>query len=187
MSLYLTAILPPQQLSEEIDDIRKEIAARFDVHAALKPPVHITLFRPVSMRADMEQHLIKWLKPVGTQHEPFTQELENFDSFNNKTLFIHCIKNTFIHNLQKDVATVFNKNKIDPREVKGSSRFHPHITIAYRDVQPQVFETLWTEFKNRKLKRSFMVNHFTLLKHDGKKWQPFEEFQLHKPANLMLF
>lgn len=187
MSLYLTAILPPAALAEEINDIRKEISEKYNVHAALKPPVHITLYRPVNMEPALEKHLIQLLKPVCHLHQPFKQDLENFDSFNNKTLFVNCVKQPLLNNLQKDISTVFNKNKIDPLEVKGNTRFHPHITIAYRDVKPEIFVSLWDEFKNRKLKRSFLVDHFSLLKHDGKKWQPLEDFPLKKIEELELF
>lgn len=187
MSLYLTAILPPADLSEEIDEIRKELSVKYQVFAALKPPVHITLYRPLDVESKLENYLINLLKPIGNLHKPFVQELENFDSFNNKTLFVHCLKQPLLNNLQKDISTVIYKNQIDVPEVKSNSSFHPHITIAYRDVKPEVFIPLWDEFKNRKLKRRFTVDRFTLLKHDGKKWQPIEHFSLSKQDELLLF
>ncbi|RYD68897.1 MAG: 2'-5' RNA ligase family protein, partial [Sphingobacteriales bacterium] len=145
MSLYLTAILPPQELSEEIDEIRKELSEKYQVFAALKPPVHITLYRPLDIESKQESHLIKLLKPVGHLHKPFTQELENFDSFNNKTLFVHCVKQPLLNSLQKDISAVMYKNNIDVPDVKSNNRFHPHITIAYRDVKPETFIPLWDE------------------------------------------
>ena len=187
MSLYLTAILPPPDLSEEIDDIRKELSEKYQVFAALKPPVHITLYRPLDVESKLESHLIKLLKPVSGLHKPFVQELENFDSFNNKTLFVHCIKQPLLNRLQQDIAAVIYKNKIDVPDVKSNNSFHPHITLAYRDVKPEVFIPLWDEFKNRKFKRRFTVDHFTLLKHDGKKWHPLEHFPLNKSEELLLF
>ncbi|WP_256009478.1 2'-5' RNA ligase family protein [Desertivirga xinjiangensis] len=187
MSLYLTAILPPTALSEEIDDIRKEISARFNVFSALKPPVHITLFRPLNVETSLEKHLIKWLKPITLLHKPFAIELENFDSFNNKTLFVHCIKNPLLQALQKDISGIFNTNKVCREELSGNNRFHPHITVAFRDVKPEVFDQLWLEFKNRKLKRSFIADRVSLLKHDGRKWNLMTEFILQKGDELRLF
>jgi len=187
MSLYLTAILPPEELSEQIDEIRKEFSERYNIFAALKPPVHITLYRPVNMDESLEQHLIKQLKPVRYNHNPFTQELLNFDSFNIQTLYITAVKNPLLSALQKDISAVFTKNKIDPKEVKGNTAFHPHLTIAYRDIPPDVFPAIWNELKNRKFKRSFLLDRFTLLKHNGKKWEVLEEFPLQKPQNLELF
>ena len=187
MSLYLTAILPPKDLSEQIDDIRKELSDRYKIFAALKPPVHITLFRPVNIDESIEDNLVKLLKPVGLKHNPFEQELLNFDSFNIQTLFIAAVKNPFLKNLQKDIAAVFNKNKIDVREVKGNTTFHPHITIAYRDIPPETFPLIWDDLKNRKFKRTFSIDRFTLLKHNGKRWEIFQEFPLQKQEDLLLF
>lgn len=179
--------MPPAQLSEQIDEIRQELSDRYKIYAGLKPPVHITLFRPVNIEESTEVSLVKLLKPVCFNHKPFTQELLNFESFNIQTLFIKAVKHPFLGALQKDITAVFNKNKIDPKEVKGNTTFHPHVTIAYRDIPPEVFPEIWNELKNRKFKRSFTVDRFSLLKHDGKKWQIFEEFKLQKPEVLELF
>lgn len=187
MSIYLTAILPPSSLSEEISEIREEISGKFKVYKALKPPVHITLFRPVHLEEEREKHLIRLLKPVSMQHRPFEQSLENFDSFNNQTLYIRVAKTPLLQALQKDIAGVFNKNKIDPREVKGNTSFSPHITIAYRDIPPNVFPVLWNEYKNRKFRRNFSIEKFSLLKHDGEQWNLLEEYPLQKPTDLQLF
>ncbi len=187
MSLYLTSILPPAYLSDEIDDIRKELSDRYQMFAALKPPVHITLYRPVDVSQNFELQLIKLLQPVSRAHSPFTVDLLNFNSFNIQTLYITAIKSPILHGLQKDVSAVFNKNKIDPKEVKGNTTFHPHVTVAYRDVPPEKFPFIWDELKNRKFKRSFSVNYFTLLKHDGKQWQRFRDFELQKAEELKLF
>lgn len=187
MNLYLLAILPPSYISEEIDEMRKELSAKYQVFAALKPPVHITLYRPVRIEQAAEEHFIKMLKPVSASHYPFGQQIENFGSFNNKTLFVNTPKNPFIKSLQKDIAAIISRNKIDPAAVKSNSTFNPHITIAYRDVKPDVFERMWEEFKNAKIKRSFMVNHFDLLKHDGLKWIVLKEYPLQKTPELTLF
>jgi 2'-5' RNA ligase len=187
MSLYLTAILPPPHLSEEIDDIRIELSERYQIFAALKPPVHITLYRPVSVSQGFEPQLIKLLQPVGYEHRPFQLDLSNFGSFNIQTIFVSAVKNLFLSDLQKDISAVYNKNKIDPKEVKGNTAFHPHLTVAYRDIPPEKFPLIWSEMKNRKYKRSFLVDHFTLLKHDGKHWQRLKEFVLQKPEDLQLF
>ncbi len=187
MSLYLTAILPPGPLDEQIREIREEISIQFKVYKALKPPVHITLFRPVQADDAFESRLIRLLSPVALLHDPFEQHLENFDSFNNHTLYIRAVKNPSLLALQKDIASVYNKNKIDPKEVKGSTGFSPHVTVAYRDLTPEVFAALWNDYKNRKFKRTFKVEKFSLLKHDGNQWNILEEFPLQKPLQGVLF
>ncbi len=187
MSLYLTAIMPPLELAEQIREIKEELSERFRTYAALKPPVHITLYRPVNIKEDFENHLMKVLKPIGYSHAPFKVDLLNYDCFTIQTLFISVVKNSLLGDLQKEISSVFHKNKIDPKEHTGNTTFHPHITVAYRDIPPEAFPVIWDEYKNKKFKRSFLVDHFSLLKHNGKQWQIFKEFPLQKIENPGLF
>ncbi len=188
-SIYLLAILPPEELSAQIDLIRQECSEKFKVYMALKPPVHITLFRTFNMDESLEKHVHKLLKPVIYSHHPFEQELENFDCFNVHAVYIRALKNPAIAAMQKQISHIMNKSKIDPRESKtGNTLFTPHVTIAYRDIPPKIFPALWDEYKNRKFKRSFMVEKFTLLKHDYTKWNILEEFKLTEAVKeLTLF
>jgi 2'-5' RNA ligase len=185
-NLYLLAILPPKQLSEQIDDIRKECAERFNVKAGLKPPVHITLFRPFFLEPEREDWLVRLLLPASVL-PPFEQELENFDSFNTHTVFIRALKNSSIAVLQRTISAIINRHKIDPKEVKGNTLFRPHVTIAYRDISPEVFPGMWEEYKNRTFKRNFKVDGFSLLKHDGKRWNILRNFPLKQSGVLTLF
>ena len=185
-SLYFIAILPPEELSEQIDDIRKECAERFQVKAGLKPPVHITLYRPFHLEQELENHLIKSLSTVTYSHSPFEQQLENFDSFNAHTLYIRAIKNPKLAALQKNITSVILRHKLDVREVKGNTLFTPHVTIAYRDIPPETFPLIWETFKDKKFKRSFMTERFALLKHDGKKWNVLKNYGLkYQPASTL--
>lgn len=188
-SIYLLAIVPPAQLSSQIDEIRQECSQKFKVYKALKPPVHISLFRPFTMDDSLEKHLHKLLMPVTHSHHPFEQELENFDCFNSNVLYILVAKTEALGAMQKEISAIMNKSKIDPRETKtGNTLFTPHITIAYRDIPPETFPLLWAEYKNRKFKRSFTVDRFTLLKHYYKNWNVLEEFRLAEARDeLRLF
>lgn len=187
MGLYLTAVLPPQKLSLQIDEIRQELSAKFKIYAALKQPVHITLYRPIKFDDKLESQFVKILKLIGERHEPFNQNLLNFGAFNIQTAFIVAEKCGAIAALQKDISAVIRKNKIDVKVIKGNTTFYPHITIAYRDIPPDLFPRIWNELKNRKFERFFCVDRFYLLKHDGQKWQYFNEFLLRRPQMLELF
>ncbi|MDF3077698.1 MAG: hypothetical protein K0S09_1587 [Sphingobacteriaceae bacterium] len=178
-SIYLLAILPPEELSAQINEIRQECSEKFKVYKGLKPPVHITLFRTFTMDNSLEKHLHKLLMPVTHSHHPFEQQVENFDCFNSHVLYIRVLKTEALSAMQREISAIMNKSKIDPRETKtGNTLFTPHITIAYRDIPPETFPLMWEEYQNRKFKRSFTVDRFTLLKHDFKKWNVLEEFRL---------
>ena len=186
-SLYLLALLPPPDLSAQIDEIRKECSEKFKVYKALRPPVHITLYRPVYMEESFEKRFSLLMKTVGYSVKPFIQELENFDEFNSQVVYIKALKNTGLLELRQLIVSVFRKHRIDPKESTGSLSFLPHITIAYRDVLPEVFPLIWAEYKGRKFKKKFSADHFTLLKHDQKQWNVLENFKFVKTDQPSLF
>ncbi|MEJ7692226.1 2'-5' RNA ligase family protein [Daejeonella sp.] len=178
-SLYLIAILPPEDLSRQIHDIRLQCAEKFGVQKALKPPVHITLYRPFKIEDAFEGRMIRLLQSLASGLQPFRQDIENFEAFDSHAVVIRALKNPEIMRLQRAVASVFRKNEID-RQSPGSKNlpFRPHLTVAYRDILPEVFPMIWNEYKDARFKRAFTVEHFSLLKHDGEKWNRINDFKL---------
>ena len=57
-------------------------------------------------------------------------------------------------------------NEVD----KSDIGFNPHMTIAYRDLSPELFQQAWHEYKHKKFEAEFEVDAFYLLQHDSKKW-----------------
>lgn len=177
--LYLLALLPPKDLSEEIHSIRLECAEKFGVQKALRPPIHITLYRPFHVEQDFENELIRLLEQ-GTKGIPsFTQDLENFGTFKSQVVFINALKSPELMRLQEAIVSVIRHNQLDKQlDKKKDQPFHPHITIAYRDIPADLFPSIWGEYKDRQVQYSFKADHFTLLKHENSKWNEVRNFNL---------
>lgn len=169
--LYFIAVLPPPNLGNEIDEIRKACAVEHQVSSALKPPVHITLIPPFKLNSIQEQKLVKSLRSA-CSFQPFVQKLKDFDGFPEHTVYIKAIRNDGILAVHKKIKTVL---KPFGGLIKGGSLTSPHITIAYRDAKeayPQIIE----QYRRRHFNAEFIVDHFTLLKHDGKRWNIHSEY-----------
>jgi 2'-5' RNA ligase len=172
-SLYLLAILPPPLMSVEIHQVRQECADRFKVYKALRPPIHITLYKPFHADEALEKRIINLLAAATKDLPSFIQHLEDFGSFRKKVVYINALKSRELINLQAAVKSVIISNQFDPKpDEKDINSFHPHITIAYRDISAGIFQEIWKEYENRDLKLSFPVEDFTLLKHQHEKWNP---------------
>ena len=177
--LYFLAILPPPSASEEIHQIRLECSGKFKVYKALRPPVHITLYKPFHAEESSEEKIIDLLKAGTSELLSFTQQLENFGSFRKKVVYINALKSQELIGLQRSVNAVIVSNKLDPKPDENTNpSFNPHVTIAYRDLQANDFPAIWNEYKNREFKLSFPVNEFTLLKHQHEVWNPVFSFNL---------
>lgn len=178
-SPYLVAILPPKQLSLQIDGIRKECARIFKVYRALKPPVHLTLMFIPGLEETFETNLIKCLG-AARNFQPFTIQLLHYNSFpSNHVVYIDVLANQALQELYKNI-----KSATSPYQKEFKSRFTPHFTIAYRDTKTQ-FEQIASYYSKETFCAEFLTTCFTLLKHDGKQWNILKEFN-SKPTNLQL-
>lgn len=187
-NLFLVCLIPPADLVAEIDEIRKFISKEFNVHQSLKRPAHITLYELVKLNSKtQEEKFFKALEEAAYLN-PFDQTLMNFGSFPEHTFYLNAMQNEGIMNLKLQID-----KELKPLGLMESNRpkFTPHLTLAFRDVQPQVCRAIIAAFKDRKFKRSFTVNGFSVHKHDGKKWHPFKQILFkspdEKPQPLSLF
>lgn len=179
---YLIAILPPLALTEAIDQIRRACAQKFKVYKALKPPVHITLQFIRSLEESYEEQLINSLSGA-RNFKPFVQQLDDFSGFQNaKAVYIAGIKNKELDNLYKQIKVyteAFSKDSF------GS--LTPHLTIAYRDVSSVLYQEILAYYKNESFHAEFVVNHFSLLKHDGSRWNILKHYESQpRPRQLEL-
>ena len=82
-----------------------------------------------------------------------------------------------LEELQKQIAkTAREKLKLDNSGYKNRG-YHPHMTVAFRDLKPSAFRQAWEEFEGRELSHHFEVRSIVLLKHNGKDWEIFREFR----------
>lgn len=176
--LYFIALLPPPVLCTRIDEIRKECSDTHGVFSALKTPVHITLIPPFKLRSSLEHKLLQTLNRA-RNFNPFLQELEDFGGFPEHTIYIHAHKGLGISNLSRTLRAV-----LKPFELTFKNSLHPHITIAYRDAEA-AYPAILEQYSKRTFRASFMVNHYSLLRHDGKKWNICREYQA-RPAESQI-
>jgi len=54
--------------------------------------------------------------------------------------------------------------------------YHPHVTLAFRDLRKTHFYAAWEEFKDQRFQAEFEVTSFQLLKHNGTQWEVFHDY-----------
>ncbi|HEY0894964.1 MAG TPA: 2'-5' RNA ligase family protein [Sphingobacteriaceae bacterium] len=176
-ALYLIAILPPPEQAGRIDALRRECSKKYQVFKALRPPVHMTLYKPVWLVPEQEEQLIRQMRLIGAEQQSFMQEAENFSRFSNRVLYLQALPNPALSALQRRIARVFIEEGFDPDTIITEA-YHPHFTMAYRDVTPGKFQEMWNEYKGKSFRITFPADNFSILKHDGKKWLVLEDIAL---------
>lgn len=172
---YFIAIIPPEPVFSETEKIKLDISQKYNNKSALRSPSHITLHMPFEMKEEKEIHLIEKLSAFKFQH-PFAIALKNFGCFEPKVIFIDVVKNETLSSLQKELVFHVKSNLNIFNQYEDRRAFHPHLTIAFRDLKKENFYLAYQEYKFKTFAAEFVVNSFFLLKHTGKVWLPFKEF-----------
>ncbi len=175
--LFFVALLPPREVQERVTAIKRSIAERHGCRAALKSPPHITLQPPFCWSTEALSQLEQSLQDFACDRTPIPIQLIDFGAFAPRVIYIDVLKTPELMNLQSELqADLYDQLEIgQPAKTRP---FSPHITVAYRDLKPKMFKSLWPELRSQPFKAAFPVNRLTLLKHDGRQWQSSVEFSL---------
>lgn len=167
-SMYYIAIVAPDDINEQVLKCKYYMREHFKCSIALKSPAHITLVSPFWMNENMQPALEKAIEIFSELQKNFAIQLKNFDAFKPKVLFVGV---TISPQLQQLKTSLENHLGTTFPIKKESRAFHPHITIATRDLHKKDFYTAWNYFKDKNFTAAFPATGISLLKHNGIKWE----------------
>lgn len=171
---YFMGIVIPGEGQTKIETIKQDLRARHNLRGALRSAAHITLHRPFEWKESRENELIRKLSEFDLAGN-FTLELSNFDVFAPRVIFVNVLKNEELFLLHEQLAHYAQKNLKLLNEINDRRGFHPHVTVAFRDLKPNRFETVWQEFKTQAFDFSFQYTGFSLLKLE-QRWEEIAFF-----------
>lgn len=170
MNMYFIALVLPPHLNEKIQKYKEWMRERFGTRVALKSPAHITLVPPFWLEAEKEEELIMDIKSVSRAILSFEIRTLHFSAFVPRTLFIAIAPNEELATLKKEADTYFREK--EGYKIKLDNRpFHPHITIATRDLSKKAFHEAWPHFKETEFDASWKSEGISLLRHNKKNWE----------------
>ncbi|MBX2905614.1 MAG: 2'-5' RNA ligase family protein [Taibaiella sp.] len=173
--LYMFAIMPPANLAERIDCERHYFAEKYNSRAALKPPVHITVFPPFWDTDDLPER-VKGLHEWAKTRVPVDIELRNFDWFDNRrspVLYIYVARSRELADLH--AAFIVQLKNMLP-EVELMNEYKPHFTIGYRDIPEELLPQIREEYATRPFEGTFKASSIFLWEHDGSRWNVIGEY-----------
>lgn len=123
--------------------------------------------------------LIEDVQSFSAEKNPLKIELEDFDAFRPKVIFLHVKPNQPLATMRSELESFLVSKDTYP--IKAESRpFHPHVTIANRDLLRKDFQEAFGHFKKIAYKQNFIANEIALLKHIGGEWKTAHLFSLRK-------
>jgi 2'-5' RNA ligase len=178
LTQYFVAIVPPSPVYEEALNQKEYFKDQYQSKASLNSPPHITLHMPFRWKEEKESILVNRLEDFASGFRPFDIQLNNYDAFAPRVIFINVAKSPELDKLYLELKR-FCKRELNLFNADYKDQpFHPHITLAFRDLKKANFEQAWQEFSQREYTRTFIVGRITLLKHNGKIWEAFKAFEL---------
>jgi 2'-5' RNA ligase len=173
-AMYFVAIMCPPRLDQYVKQFKYRMRDQFGSVAALKSPAHITIIPPFWLDLDKERQLQETLEAFGSERDELIIQLDGFSAFGKRVLFIRVLENPELEEIKKQVEQHFAGGFGDliPKDERP---FHPHITIANRDLKPGDFEKAWLYFSDKNYKKNFSSRTISLLKLTEGNWKVIAE------------
>jgi 2'-5' RNA ligase len=175
---YFIGLIPPDLLAREILTIKEYFLTTYSSKASLNSPPHVTLHMPFEWREDKTGILERTLSEFSASETPFPVVLRDFGCFEPRVIFIGVEPDTALMDFQKRLAGVCRSEFKLLQPNHDHRPFHPHVTVAFRDLRKPKFKTAWEEFRNKPFSAGFTAGSLFLLKHDGKRWNVAAEFPI---------
>ncbi|MFL5741317.1 MAG: 2'-5' RNA ligase family protein [Flavisolibacter sp.] len=167
-AMYFIALVLPDLINEKVLKYKNYMKEKYDCSVGLKSPAHITLVPPFWMEVEKENDLKKELQKFNRINS-FELATNHFSAFKPRTIFIALAASSELEELKASVDGYFKdhtyfKFKLDSRP------FHPHITIATRDLSKKNFQEAWPYFEKKEFLETWKAEGISVLRHNGKNW-----------------
>lgn len=168
--MYFIAIIAPDTINQQVLEWKNYMLRRFDCRVALRSPAHITIVPPFHMAEHLEQLLIDAMGAIAAQQEKIPVHLQNFGAFAPRVIYVHVQPDEVLRQLRDYTEDQLIRAERFP--VRSDPRpFHPHITIANRDLRKGDFAAAWEHFCNRRYEASFDAGALSLLRLGEGGWE----------------
>jgi len=177
-SLYFIAIIPSEPLQTKLMKLKQWVYEEAGSKGALRSPAHITLLMPFKWKTEKEVLLFISLRKLASSMAKFDVSLHDFNCFEPRVIYVD-VENTGALTETKNHVLKMARQELKLDFLKDLRGFHPHITIAFRDLKKAQFYKLWKQLMGQTFKASFKATSIALLKHNGKDWEEYQKFELN--------
>lgn len=171
---HFLGVLIPEDLTLTLEDCRRYMNEAYGCKSGYGTPIHVTLVLPFHLpeeytTADLVYAIQKEVLPEAAQLK-FDAHIDNFDAFGDRTIFAKVIRDEKWTALRDIVLAAVLKAA--PGCTKKDQRpFHPHLTVANRDIPAGVSKDALEVMNELNLVEDFPVDNITIFERKGGKWE----------------
>ncbi len=179
MQMYFIALVLPPELDLEIRKFKEYMRERHGCRVALRSPAHLTLIAPFWMDPLLETSLEQETEKIAFHTAEFTLKTSGFSSFKPRTIFIGLQPSEALSELYAKASLHFSLLpqfgiRTDPRP------YHPHITIATRDLSKKAYYEAIDHFEGMDYEREWTAKTIAVLRHNGASWDVMRQMEFGK-------
>ncbi len=178
-SIYFLAIVPPEEIQKEVTEFKNYTVQNFNSKKALNSPPHITIVPPFKYEEEKISNVIQEVNEFSKGQKHFEIELKNFNCFAPRVIYVDVLKNTLLSEMRQDINHLLEQ-KCNIEFKYKEQDFHPHMTIAFKDLKANVFPKAWDHFRRKKYNAIFNAEAIYIFKHNGTKWEIMNSFEFEK-------
>jgi 2'-5' RNA ligase len=131
------------------------------------------------MNSELEDDLLNSINEFSAEENYFHIQLKNFSNFKPRVIYVDVSTNELLPELKNKLTNfLLGKNKFP--FATDDHPFHPHVTIATRDLYKKAFYEAWDHFKDKHYEEDWLVNGVSLLRHNKKNWDVIATSQLKR-------
>lgn len=175
---YFIALLPSHEIQVSATEIKEYFRQHYHSKASLNSPPHVTLYPPFLWGQEKLSLLKNKLSDFASLQCPVELRFDRYNAFKPRVIYWNVIPTPELMALRKELFYFLETELNLVNTVEKSRPFHPHLTVAFRDLTQTNFHLAWQEFEHQKIGLNCLVNHLTLLIHNGKTWEICQEFTL---------
>ncbi len=168
MSLYFVAVTAPEPVNKQVLAFKLYMQEKYGCKVALKSPAHVTLIPPFTLSGEDQPRLEQALNDFAAGQIDLPIELKDFAAFAPRVIYVDVVAGKALSGLQaaleKRLLELAFPIRRSPRD------FHPHVTIANRDLQPDDFREAWDHFRQEQFAALFAARGISLLHLENGRW-----------------
>ena len=181
---FFVALLPPSDIQAQVNEIKGVMRDRFNSKAAFRSPPHITLHAPFEWPVTAVSSLQDALSKFAYCHSPIPISLNGFNAFAPHVIYLDVVKSSSLLTLQPKLLSHFESTLSLVSKQDRRRTYVPHMTVAFRDLKPNMFRKAWAEFQRQEFHANFVADELSLLAHNGKLWTVKESYKFAAISNF---
>ncbi len=175
-AIYFAALIPGEDIQKEVTEFKQYAKKHFQTERALTSPPHVTVIAPFKFETEKISEVEEMLEAYGRQIQAPEVELKDFSTFGDRVIFVDVVPSEALDDIHFALNTAMEEYFSVPFKFKDET-FHGHMTVAFKDLKKSIFPEAWAHYRSLEYRRTFKAGRLTLLKHNGKCWDIYKEFE----------